>query len=308
MKRAATFLILLLGTGCCACAQITYTGITTADAFLPTGSPNNPIGTDLTGLNLGGAGTLAVAPTTSSNGEVQSVIRFDLSSAVTLFDSTYGTNNWIITGISLKLTSNYGTAGVQPNNPIFDPITGGKFVIEWLSNNDWTEGTGTPNLPTTDGVSYDSLPELLSGPHEILCTNTYTPPGNNVPVTYDLPLAANLVANASNGGNVSFLFYAADDQIYYLFNSHSYGRGNEPLILVTAMPNLKLVAGVFTNGAFRLTGKGGINAQYHLQASSDLSKTNWIDIGTATSDSNGTVQFDDVNATNFTQRFYRLSQ
>ena len=222
-------------------AAVTYTSTTSADAFLATGSSNNPVGSDLTGLNFGGAGTLVVAPATSVKGEFQSVIRFNLSNALALFNTTFGSNGWIITGISLELTSNYGTAGVQPNNPIFNVISGGDFVIEWLSNVDWPEGTGTPNLPTTDGVTYNSLPYLLSGAHEVLCTNTYTPPGNNVHVTYPLPLNTNLVIAAANIGNVSFLFYAADQQVNYLFNSSFYGRGNEPLIHVSASPLLKII-------------------------------------------------------------------
>ena len=90
-------------------AQVTYTGTDYADAFLATGSSNNPEGTDLTGLNFGAAGTLVVAPAASVKGEFQSVLKFNLSNAVALFNTNYGAGNWIITGISLQLTSNYGT-------------------------------------------------------------------------------------------------------------------------------------------------------------------------------------------------------
>ena len=292
-------------------AQVTYTGTTSADAFLATGSSSNPAGVDLTALNFGGAGTLVIAPATSVKGEFQSVIKFNLTNAIALFNTTCGTNNWTIADISLELTSNYGTGGVQPNNAIFPVISGGKFVIEWLSNDDWVEGTGTPNLPTTDGVNYDLLSDLLSGAHEILGTNTYVPPGNNVHLTYTLPLTTNLLADVSGGGKVTFLFYAADDQIGYLFNSYSYGRGNEPLVHVTATLNavqLKILSGYFTNGLFHLTGSGGTKLQYQVQANSDLTTTNWQTIGTATADSVGIVQFDDTAATNQPQRFYRLSR
>jgi hypothetical protein len=173
--------ILLLGVCPLAKAQVTYTITNYADAFLATGSPANPEGTNLTGLNFGGAGTLVIAPASSVKGEFQSVIKFNLSNGIALFNTTYGSNNWTVGGISLELTSNYGMGGVQPNNPIFNVINGGQFVIEWLSDDDWVEGTGNPNLPTTDGVTYDSLPSLLAGPHEPLCTNTYVPPGVNVP-------------------------------------------------------------------------------------------------------------------------------
>jgi hypothetical protein len=176
--------ITLLCFGSHAGAQVTNTVADNADAFLATGSTNNPAGTDLTGESFGAAGTLVVASAASGKGEFQSVLKFNHSNSVALFDATYGAGNWTITGISLTLTSNYGTDGVQPNNPIFPMVSGGPFVIEWLADDDWVEGTGTPNLPTTDGVTYDSLPSLLAGAGKILCTNLYTPPGNNVPATY----------------------------------------------------------------------------------------------------------------------------
>ncbi len=292
-------------------AQVTYTGTTSADAFLATGSSSNPVGVDLTALNFGGAGTLVVASAASAKGEFQSVIKFNLTNAIALFNTNYGAGNWTITGISLELTSNYGTGGVQPNNAIFPVISGGKYVLEWLSNDDWVEGTGTPNLPTTDGVNYDSLSDLLSGAHEILGTNTYVPPGNNVHLTYTLPLMTNLVADVSGGGQVTFLFHAADNQIGYLFNSYSYGRGNEPLIHVTAVLNAvppEILSGYFTNGLFHLTGIGGTNQPYQVRANSDLTTTNWQTIGTATADGVGIIQFDDTSATNQSQRFYRLSR
>ncbi len=307
-RRAIVFGIMLLCLGSLAEAQVTYSGMNSADAFLATGSPDNPVGTDLTGLNFGGAGTLVVAPAASAKGEFQSLLKFNLANAVAMFNTNYGAGNWIITGVSLKLTSNYGTGGVQPNNAIFPAISGGQFIIEWLSTNDWVEGTGTPNLPTTDGVTCDSLSDLLSVAHEILCTNAYSPPGDNVPVTYALPLNTNLVAEVANGGDVTLLFYAADDQIGYLFNSYSYGRGNEPLILVTAnLTQPEMLSGCFTNAGFHITGRGAANLQYQIQATANLTTTNWQILGTVAADGAGGIQFDDTTVSNQPQRFYRLS-
>ena len=298
----------MLCLGSLARTQVTYSGTSSADAFLATGSSNNPDGSDLTGLNFGGAGTLVVASAASVKGEFQSVIEFNLTNAMSLFNTNFGKGNWTVTGIALKFTSNYGTAGVQPNNAIFPVINGGHFVIEWLSTNDWAEGTGTPNLPTMDGVTCDSLPGLLSGQHKILCTNTYSPPGNNVPITYPLPLDTDLVTEISAGSDVTFLFYAADDQIGYLFNSYSYGRGNEPLILVTAdLVPPEMLSGYFTNAGFHITGLGVTNLQYQIQATTELTTTNWQILGTVTADGTGVIQFDDNTASNQSQRFYRLS-
>ena len=119
MSRQAKLFLLIF---CIVCrlaqvrAQVIYSNTTLQSAFLATGSPDNPIGTDLTNLNFGGAGTLAVSPASADKGQFQSLLMFNFSGAASLFDSAYGTNGWIITGISLQLTSNYGVAGVQPGD------------------------------------------------------------------------------------------------------------------------------------------------------------------------------------------------
>ncbi len=288
-------------------AQVTNTAMTDADAFVCTGSVNYQDGADLTGLNFGAAGTLGIAPASAANGEFRSVIRFSLTNLLDQFNGSYGSNNWVISGISLELASNYGQAGVQPNNPIFNAISGGKFVIEWMADDSWAEGTGTPSLPTDDGITFASLPLYLVLPHIPLCTNTYTPPGNNVHVVWPLPLETNLVADVTAGGDVSFYFYAADEQVGYLFNSYKYGRGNEPLIHVVATPGLAILSGVFTNGVFQMTGIGNNYATYQVQASTNLLATNWLTIGTAKADGSGNLLFGDSSATN-ARRFYRLSE
>ena len=299
-----------LGLGFIAGAQVTNTTMTTADAFLCTGSANYQSGADLTGLNFGDAGTLAIAPANSAKGEFRSVIRFSLTNLVNQFDTNFGVGRWVVTGLALELTSNYGTGGVQPNNPIFNVVSEGRFVIEWMADDTWVEGTGNPSQPATDGITYGLLPTYLVQPHVPLGTNTYTPPGNNVHVTWPLPLETNLVADVQAGGAVSFYFYAADAQVAYLFNSYKYGRGNEPRLQVVAVAlpeTLELVSGVFTNQMFRLIGQGTANAVYSVQANTNLATTNWLTIGSTTAGTNGAIQFDDTGVIHV-QRFYRLSQ
>ena len=289
-------------------AQVTYTRTTSADAFVATGSSNNPAGSDLTGLNFGAAGMLVVAPAASGKGEFQSLLRFNLAGAADLFNTNYGAGNWTITAVSVELASNYGTSNVQPNNLIFPIVRGGQFGIEWLAHDDWAEGTGTPNLPTTDGVTFNSLGALLAGAHEVLFTNSYSPPGNDVHVTWALPLNASLVADVASGGEVSLRLYAADAQIGYLFNSHSYGRGNEPQMHVTAAPSLRILSGAFTNGSFHLTGLGAANTTYQVRATTTLAATNWQTVGAILADNAGWMQFEDTTGTNQPQRFYRLAR
>lgn len=291
-------------------AQVTNSVMASADAFVCTGSVNYESGADLTGLNFGDAGTLAIAPANAVKGEFRSVLRFSLTNVVSQFNTNFGPGQWTITGLTLKLTSNYGVGGVTPNNPIFNPINGGQFVIEWMADDGWVEGSGNPSQPTTDGITYAELPGYLAAPHVPLCTNTYTPPGNNIPVYWTLPLQTNLVADVQAGGAVSFYFYAADTQVGYLFNSYKYGRGNEPYLQVVATSRpvtLRLVSGGFTNGVFRLTGVAGASMTCQLQANTNLATANWVTLGALTADTNGLVQFDDASATN-AARYYRLTQ
>lgn len=46
---------------------------------------------------------------------------------------------------------------------------------------------------------------------------------------------------------------------------------------------------------------------YTLWANPNLKTTNWLNIGTATANGSGLLQFTDQNATNFPMRFYRFS-
>ena len=238
-------------------ADTTYTiNNTTADAFVASGSASNPVGTDLTGLNFGAAGTLAISSASSLKGEFDSVIKFNLASAVSQFNTTYGAGQWQITGLSLQLASNFGTQGVQPNSSLFNKINAGSFGIQWLSNDSWTEGSGggmgTAGFPSTSAVSFNSIPALLSGLHDPLGIYGYTPPGNNVYTSYTLPLNANLVADAKAGGDVTFYFSAADTNVNFLFNSRTFASNHPEFTLsATAVPEPKawavtaVVLGVF---------------------------------------------------------------
>jgi len=292
--------------------EVTFTTMSSADAFLCTGSADNPElgGADLRGFNFGAAGMLAIAPGSSVKGEFQSLVKFPLTNALSLFNATFGPGRWFITNITLDFASNYGVQGAQPNNAMFNVISGGEFIVEWLANDQWVEGTGTPSSPTTDGVAYNSLPTLLAAGREPLCTNTYAPPGNNVHVTWPLPLTTNVLGDIAAGGEVTLRFYAADDRVNYLFNSYTYGRGNEPLIHVTATalpPTLSILVGSVTNFVVHLTGLGEANHAYRIEANSDLTTTNWLTLGTVNADTNGLVQYEDTTATNLSQRFYRLA-
>src|SRR5208283_5544369 len=126
---------------------------TTADAFLSGTSPS---------LNFGSAGTLAIAPASSAKGEFDSVIMFNFAGAVSQFNTTYGVGNWQISGLTLKLASNFGTQGAVPNNSILNTINAGSFGIDWLAYDNWVEGTGGGNGAANGAVSFNSISTLFS--------------------------------------------------------------------------------------------------------------------------------------------------
>lgn len=218
--------------------QTSYVLSDAVGSFLATGSPVNPVGTNLEDLNFGGQGTFAIAPASSTEGEFDSVLMFNTAAAVNQFNSQYGAGNWTITGLTLSLASNFGVQGKQPGNGIFNIINAGKFGIDWLANNSWAPGTGGgtggPGYPNNSSVSWDDIPNLFADGSDSLGTFTYTPPGNNIYLTYTLPLDGNLVDSAA-GGDVSLYFYAADNQVSYLFNSNGYSQ-NHPEFSLVASP------------------------------------------------------------------------
>src|SRR5262245_18240248 len=133
LVRDVTLRCFLLACPSFASADQTVALVPVQDAFVRELDPT---------LNFGGAGALCVAGTNSANasgdprGRFDSVLQFDASPAVAAFDTSFGAGNWIITDIELQAME-VGT----PLNPIF-PRGAGTFMIRWISEDLWTEGTG----------------------------------------------------------------------------------------------------------------------------------------------------------------------
>lgn len=215
-----------------AAAPSVYTTIPVADAFVTSGTSSNAD----PGRNYGGAGTLMVAGANSGNGVFESVLRFDLAPAKVQFDGAFGAGNWALSAITLRLAGNDGEQGDQPLNPIFPAINAGAFAIAWFADDSWVEGTGTPSSLKTDGIMYSTLAGYL-GTTEEVGAFSYVPPGDNVPVTWDLDLTSGFAADAAAGNKISLLVAPDDPAGSYLFNARSYGTaGNRPLLGVTAVP------------------------------------------------------------------------
>ena len=197
-----------------------------SDAFVTTGS-----GGGLSGNNYGGAGALGVSAPALANGEFQSVLQFDLSAAKTAFDAQYGAGLWNPASVTLQLTA------TPPNNPIFNAAAAGQFTVFWMQNDSWTEGAGTPNTPTTTGVTFTSLQGTFVGANdEYLGTFSYGGATSGAS-TYTLNLTPNFTTDLLAGGDVSLRLVAADTSISYLFDSRSFGAvGGRPAFTITATP------------------------------------------------------------------------
>jgi hypothetical protein len=80
------------------------------------------------------------------------------------------------------------------------------------------------------------------------------------------------------------------------------GDGND-VVLVRSLPELS--AGGLTGGHWQFTGIGNPMNVYTIQATTNF--INWTNIGTATTDTNGSLIFTDSNAYQFPYRFYRTT-
>jgi hypothetical protein len=213
-----------------------------ADAFVTTGPTGN-----LSNNNYGGAGALSIAAPNLPQGEFQSVLQFNLSSIKSTFDSQFGVGQWSIQSVTLQLTAG------APNNAIFNPSAAGQFSISWMQNDGWTEGTGTPQAPTTTGITFSTLSAFLSPADETLGTFSFNggTSGNSI---YTLGLTPSFSSDVLAGNNVSIRMFAADTAVSALFDSRSFGTASSrPLLTITAVPEpTSLALGVM--GLYLLVG------------------------------------------------------
>lgn len=205
-------------------SPVGYTG--TTDTFVTNGTLNNANPTK----NFGAAGALAVSASGLSQGEFQSLIQFDLASAKSQLDTAYP-SGWTIDSVSLTLMPQ------TANNAIFNAVHSGNFVINWVSSDTWTEGTGTPAIPTTDGITYNGLATLLSGGTQSLGTFNYNgTTGTAQTYTFSL-VSAGLSSDITSGSKATFdiATAAGDTQLSAIFNSKTFGTAaNRPKLSITA--------------------------------------------------------------------------
>ena len=221
--------VLALTMACLFAGAATSSVIPTADAFVD--SATSP--TDRTNQNFGAAGALGVAGTSAPNGQFLSVLRFDLTSTKTIFDSTYGAGNWTITNATLQLVA-------QPNNnAIFNsPSTAGQVTALWQADDTWIEGTGSPTTPGATGITWNTLPASIGGSDETIGSFPFTNATSGTTV-YPLTLTTGFTSDLSAGGLVSLRMAPGDANVAVLFastNNPNNGGANRPVLTITAVP------------------------------------------------------------------------
>jgi hypothetical protein len=209
-------------------AQIVATNTPVADAFVRSLAPTN---------NYGAAGALSVSGSiaTNTNGQqeglLDSFLQFNVSGAVSNFNGAYGAGEWTISSVTLTLTA------TSPNNTIFN-YGSGSFEVRWIGDNAWQEGTGTPNSPATNGITYAQEPSILnSNVDESLGTFTYGG-ATSGQVKLSLGMPAGFISEISTGGLVSLYVTATPNStVGFTFNSRHYTSSSAwPALDITAIP------------------------------------------------------------------------
>ena len=207
--------------------QTVFSTSSISDAFVTPGATGS-----LANSNFGAAGALAVAASGLPQGEFQSVLQFQLSGITSQLNGLYGVGQWTVQSVTLDLT-----ASAHPN-PIFNPVAAGNFNVSLMQNNSWREGTGTGGLPTSDGITYNSLlgTYINNATDQALGTFAYNGSTSGT-LAYSLTLSSGLVTDLLDGDNVSLRLYADDNNVSYLFNSRQGGSGStSPTLVIDVVP------------------------------------------------------------------------
>lgn len=192
-----------------------------ADAFVDSAIPAG---------NFGGGGGLAVAAPGLPQGEFQTALRFDASSAVASFNATFGPGNWTIQSVSLQLTA------TAPNSPVFNAQAAGQLAANWMQNDSWVEGTGTPATPGATGLTFATLPSFLSGADENLGVFNFGGATSGAS-SFGLALTSSFNADLAAGSLVSLRLSAVGSTLGYVFNSRNFGTVSaRPALSITAVP------------------------------------------------------------------------
>jgi len=267
------------------------------DSFVRSATPTS---------NYGAGGALSVSGAASTNdlgqqnGLFNSLILFPLTNVITSFDETFGAHNWLITRVRLILNES-----AAPMNSIFNRGVGA-FEVFWIASNNWIEGTGKPNMPTTDGVAWQDLTTILNSNLDT-SLGMFTNAGVDGAEFFSLALADRFISGIRQAGEVALRLTAASPNVGFTFNSRNFGNTNaQPLLEVTATtdPKAQIESITITGTNILIQFSTISNWTYHVQGASGLGSA-WSNLHTFSPQStNGHASF--VDGVTNVHKFYRL--
>ncbi len=194
-----------------------------------------------------------------------------------------------------------------PNNAIFNRGIGA-FEVRLIGCDTWVEGSGTPNVPTMDGVAYEDL-GLVLNPAVDVSMGQFTNSGVNGAESFPLALAGTVVSNIAAGGDLNLYLTAASASVGFTFNSRNFGTSSAwPSLQVTAVARpLAAISSIERVGANQsaIHFSTASNWVYVVQGAGGVASGGWSNLFTVPAQ-----PFDDqaefVDTVTNRQRFYRL--
>jgi hypothetical protein len=268
-----------------------FTNSPDADAFVRAAATNS---------NYGAAGALSVSganATNSSgvivNGAFDSFIRFNTAAMATNFNAVFGANNWAVSGARLVVTE----IGAPPQT-IFNRGKGA-FEIRWIANTNWIEGTGTPMIPTTDGIVYTNETTLLNSNTDA-SLGVFTNAGVNAVDSFKLVLPAVFTGSLAAGGEVDLFLTAADLTIGFTMDSQNFGTASaRPFLIISAVPQPGISAVNLSGTNVVLAATNGVaGGTYYVLSSTNLALplAQWTPVATNVPAGNGNFGITVTNA------------
>lgn len=298
MKKLFSLIIGLLAINSLPAAV--FTNSVSVDSFVRAAAPT---------LNYGAAGALSVSGTSAvngsgvTNGAFDSFIRFNTAAMATSFNASFGTNNWGISSVRLRVTET-----ATPSQTLFNRGVGA-FEIRWIANDNWTEGTGNPTTPATSGIVHANEATLLNNLTDA-SLGIFTNAGADVSQSFPLALPTLFMTDLKAGGEVGLFLTALDAGIGFTFDARSFGTvAARPYLEVTALPK-PIFSEINLSGADILLSvtNGVAGGNYFVLASTNISQplNTWLQVATNVPLINGSFSVTITNGVNTPQQFFLL--
>jgi hypothetical protein len=198
------------------------------------------------------------------------------------------------------------TEQTDVNNTIFDGGVG-SFEIRWIANTNWVEGTGKPNNPTTNGVTYAQESSILNSNLD-KSLGTFFNGGTNGVVRLSLGMSSSFVSNLSTGNLVSlFMTATMNSSVGFTFHSRDFVDPTQfPFLEITAirLPQITSLAIAGPDVKISFTTTNGVS--YTVEYNNDLVTGSWSTLTNNIAGTGGIVTITDSSAAELPRHFYRV--